>query len=73
MKCKHKCEKCDETWECSFPYYSNFQYFKQTIENGYYCNAYCPSCQSEKREEVDNLFKNMAEKGYMKPSIRVPN
>jgi hypothetical protein len=65
LKCKHACADCDETWECSFPYYSEFKYFKTTVENGYYCNAFCPSCQEEKRKEIDDLFGDMAETGYI--------
>jgi len=65
LKCKHACANCGKTWECSFPYFSEFKYFKTTVENGYYCNAFCPSCQAEKRKEIDDLFKDMSETGYI--------
>ncbi len=71
MKCKHKCDNCEETWECKFPYYSKFQYFKVSVNNGYYCNSYCPNCQPDKREEIDELFENLSETGYVKPSIEM--
>ncbi|NPD90289.1 MAG: hypothetical protein HGN29_16375 [Asgard group archaeon] len=69
LKCKHKCTKCEETWECTFPYFSKFQFFKTTVNNGYYCNSYCPTCQSDERAEMDDLFDNMSENGYLKSSI----
>jgi len=69
LKCKHECAECAETWECSYPYYSEFQFFKTTVNNGYYCNAFCPTCQTEERDEIDDLFEDMSEKGYLKSSV----
>jgi hypothetical protein len=65
-KCIHECENCDETWVCSYPYYSKFKFFKNTVNNGYYCNSYCPTCQQEDREEIDDLFNSLSETGYIK-------
>ncbi len=70
LKCKHECTTCAETWECSYPYYSEFQFFKTTVNNGFYCNAFCPTCQIDKRAEIDDLFDNMSEKGYLKSSVK---
>jgi hypothetical protein len=65
-KCIHECKECEEIWECEFPYYSKFKFYRITVNNGYYCNSYCPSCQKEEREEIDELFDEMSETGYIK-------
>ena len=65
IKCKHECEECGETWECSYPYYSDFHYFANVVNNGSYCNAYCPSCKKEEREDIDNMFENLPYTGYL--------
>ena len=69
LECKHKCKECNETWECTFPYYSNFHFYKTEVNNGYYCNAFCPSCQEKEREIMDKLFENMDETGYIKSFV----
>lgn len=71
LKCRHTCEICEETWECSYPYFSEFQFFKDTVNNGDYCNSYCPTCQKEKRNEIDQLFGKMDETGYIKSFIEI--
>jgi len=73
IKCKHTCDKCDEEWECKFPYYSNHQYLEEIIDNGSYCNAYCPKCSPVKREDLDKLFEDVQETGYMKTGIKELN
>lgn len=65
LKCKHECEKCNTTWECDYPYYSNHEYFEDIVQNGSYCNAFCPSCQKEERRELDELFSQTSETGYI--------
>jgi len=73
LKCKHECEHCGEKWECKFPYYSNHQYLEDFIDHGSYCNAYCPICFPVKRENLDTLFENVQETGYIKSSIKELN
>jgi hypothetical protein len=73
MKCKHECKECDEAWECKFPYFSEYQYFKTSVNNGYYCNAFCPACKPDERKEVDEIFKHMSKTGYVKSSIKQIN
>ena len=68
-KCEHECSECGEKWECSYPYNSEFQYFKTVVNNGSYCNSYCPSCQPKKRKEVDQLFENLSDTGYLNLSV----
>ena len=71
--CKHKCKSCGETWECDFPYYSSHQYFEEVVEFGQYCNAWCPSCETEKRYAVDKLFEKVAESGYLRRTQSILN
>jgi hypothetical protein len=63
-KCKHECVECGKTWECSHPYQSEYQFFENTVNSGYYCNSFCPSCQVEDREEIELLFERTSETGY---------
>ena len=68
-KCEHECKECGKKWECSYPYYSNFQFFNTVVNNGYYCNSFCPSCQAEKRKELDLLYSDVSETGYVKSFV----
>ncbi len=64
--CKHECPVCKEQWECDFPYNSEYQHLQTTISFGYYCNAWCPTCNSDKRDKQDELFSYTSETGYFK-------
>ena len=66
IKCKHECPSCKEEWECDFPLNSEFLYLETTMTLGYYCNAWCPECESEKRDNLDELFDNTSKTGYLK-------
>ena len=68
--CEHKCNKCGEEWKCEFPYYSNHDYFEEFVQQGYYCNSYCPKCKPEERKEIDHLFGVSENSQYLK-SIKV--
>jgi hypothetical protein len=72
-KCRHECTECGETWECSYPYQSEYQFFEVSVNSGYYCNSFCPSCQKDKREEVELLFENTSETGYTNTIVNLIN
>lgn len=63
--CSHECTNCGETWNCSYPYRSEFQFFETVVNNGSYCNSFCPSCQKDERAELDLLFEETSETGYI--------
>ncbi|MHA1953922.1 MAG: hypothetical protein ACXAAM_09430 [Candidatus Heimdallarchaeaceae archaeon] len=56
-ECDHICSKCGEEWKCDFPYFSSHQYYEDVLQQGSYCNAYCPSCDPEERADMKNLFE----------------
>lgn len=65
-ECKHECEKCGEKWNCDFPTYSEHQHYEEAVEQGYYCNSYCPTCDSVNREETEGIFDKLHVSGYVK-------
>ena len=65
-ECKHECDKCGEKWGCNFPTYSEHQHYEEVVELGYYCNSYCPNCDSKKRNNLDELFGDTSNTGYLK-------
>ena len=67
--CKHNCSICGESWDCEFPYYSNHDFFEDLVQQGYYCNAYCPSCESEKRDELVSIFGSKYSSTYLRKSF----
>ena len=68
--CRHKCEQCNEEWICDFPYFSNHDYFEEAVTSGSYCNAYCPNCEAEKREELKELFETSKDPSYLKKNFK---
>lgn len=56
-ECDHKCSKCGEEWKCNFPYLSNHQFYEDVLQQGSYCNAWCPSCDPDKRDDMKKLFE----------------
>ncbi len=66
MKCKHECPSCYEEWECDFPFNSEFSNLETTMSLGYYCNSWCPACDSKERDNLDELFNGSSKTGYFK-------
>ena len=66
--CDHKCLKCGEEWVCDFPYFSNHDFFEEAVQSGSYCNAWCPSCNSDERKEIKKLFETGDEQNYLNPT-----
>ena len=68
-ECKHECQECGEKWNCNFPTYSEHQHYEEVIEMGYYCNSFCPNCNSEKRKDTEDIFEKLQTTGYVKNKI----
>ncbi len=65
-ECKHECDKCGEKWGCNFPTYSEHQHYEEVVELGYYCNSFCPKCDSEERQDTEDIFDKLQVTGYVK-------
>ncbi|NPD90066.1 MAG: hypothetical protein HGN29_15235 [Asgard group archaeon] len=65
-ECDHKCSKCGEEWKCDFPYFSNHHFYEDVLQQGSYCNAWCPSSERKERKDLKELFESENEQYFEK-------